>query len=51
MEAIAGASFADWVDDDSLLAMMDGVEDSQPPEIPLSPEQQLVVELVREGKV
>ena len=59
MEAFADPSFADWVDDDSMLAMMEEVEDqqgldsvdSQQPKVLLTPEQQLVVELVREGKV
>ncbi|KAG0601459.1 hypothetical protein M758_11G112900 [Ceratodon purpureus] len=61
MEAFAEAPFADWVDDDSMLAMMAEVEksqqevevkveDAQEPECSLSSEQQRVVDLVREGK-
>lgn len=61
MAEFADAS-EDWVDDDSMLTMMQGVEESQQEEeatvvdsqqarVSLCPEQQLVVDLVRKGNV
>ena len=52
----------DWLDDESMSAMVDEVENSlqevgtkvevsQQPTIALTPEQQLVLDLVRSGKV